>query len=350
MSHTIKIFMTAILVGCFFNSSYGQSNKNSQRIPLGKNAYIEPFEKANSYGRVDTNEGVAAWTNTRSRIKVYFLATKTGTLNLSLMAKSGPSQCKLRVTCADEDFTVDVDSSRKFVEVPVGTVEIKNVGYQMVIIKGLKKSGGAYFPGLKEFIVSGPAARGVRYNTSKFRSIPSTHLKYETPKGIDFDTFYSELTIPTGADPIHSYYVANGFYGGYFGIQVNSKTERRVLFSVWSTFSTNDPKKIPKDQRVLLIEKGPDVVTNDFGNEGSGGQSFLRFNWKPDVTYKFLVHTKRNDQQRFNTYTAQFYDPDQQYAPISQRKSAQNNRIKINSLRPCFAIRRNFTEELTLTR
>jgi hypothetical protein len=47
-----------------------------------------------------------------------------------------------------------------------------------------------------------------------------------------------EITVPVGQDPIGSYFMANGFGEGYFGFQVNSKTERRVLFSVWSPFRT----------------------------------------------------------------------------------------------------------------
>jgi len=38
-----------------------------------------------------------------------------------------------------------------------------------------------------------------------------------------------------------------------------------------------------------LLRKGKDTVFNDFGKEGSGGQSFLRFMWKPEKTYGFLL-------------------------------------------------------------
>ena len=31
------------------------------------------------------------------------------------------------------------------------------------------------------------------------------------------------------------------------------------------------------------------MTAQDFGNEGSGKQSFLRFDWKAGTTYKFLV-------------------------------------------------------------
>ena len=106
------------------------------------------------------DDGVGAWTDADSVIKVYFLATARGRLDLGLNAMSGPSTCSLRVACADQEFIVDVGKSDEYVDVPVGTVTIRQVGYQTLTVKGLKKSGGAYFPGLRELVVSGPAARG----------------------------------------------------------------------------------------------------------------------------------------------------------------------------------------------
>ena len=40
---------------------------------------------------------------------------------------------------------------------------------------------------------------------------------------------------PAVEDPVHTYYMACGFQRGYFGMQVNSPTERRIIFSVWDT-------------------------------------------------------------------------------------------------------------------
>lgn len=114
---------------------------------------------------------------------------------------------------------------------------------------------------------------------------------------------------PVGEDPQGSYYMANGFAEGYFGIQVNSGTERRVLFSVWSPFHTDDPKEIPENQRIKLLKKGKDVLTGEFGNEGSGGQSFLRFPWITGNTYRFL-NSVTPDGKGNTLYTAYFYAPE----------------------------------------
>lgn len=108
---------------------------------------------------------------------------------------------------------------------------------------------------------------------------------------------------------IGTYFMANGFAEGYFGIQVNSEKERRILFSVWSPFHTDDPKSIPDDQKILLLKKGEGVYTGEFGNEGSGGQSFLRYNWQAETTYKFLL--KGEPDGKGNTvYSAWFFAPE----------------------------------------
>jgi hypothetical protein len=102
--------------------------------------------------------------------------------------------------------------------------------------------------------------------------------------------------------------MANGFAEGYFGIQVNSASERRVLFSVWSPFRTDDPKNIPADQRILMRKKGADVYSGEFGNEGSGGQSYLKYNWKAGNHYKFLL--KGEPANEYTIYSAWFFAPE----------------------------------------
>jgi hypothetical protein len=104
--------------------------------------------------------------------------------------------------------------------------------------------------------------------------------------------------------------MSNGFGEGYFGMQVNSATERRILFSIWSPFTTNDPNSIPPSDRVALLKKGVGVTTGEFGNEGSGGQSYLKFNWRAGTTYKFLVRGLPSGLDNSTTYTAYFLAPE----------------------------------------
>ena len=69
------------------------------------------------------------------------------------------------------------------------------------------------------------------------------------------------MTVKT--DPVGSYYMACGFRRGYFGIQVNSPTERRIIFSVWdSGTEAVDRSKVSAEDRVQLMGKGEGVVAD----------------------------------------------------------------------------------------
>jgi hypothetical protein len=135
-------------------------------------------------------------------------------------------------------------------------------------------------------------------------------LSYEvSSEAGDIKYFYNEMTVPKGSDLLVSYFMANGFAEGYFGIQVNSETERIILFSLWSPFKTDDPTSIPEDQKIKLLKKGDDVISNDFGNEGSGGQSRKVFHWKSDITYEFLIRAEPSVNNSTD-YTAYFSAPE----------------------------------------
>ena len=103
--------------------------------------------------------------------------------------------------------------------------------------------------------------------------------------------------------------MANGFGEGYFGIQVNSATERRILFSVWSPYKTDKPSEIPEDQKIILLKKGNDVHGGAFGNEGSGGQSYRIYHWKSGTTYRFLLKGIPSENNSTD-YSAYFYAPE----------------------------------------
>ena len=56
-----------------------------------------------------------------------------------------------------------------------------------------------------------------------------------------------------------------------------------------------------------MLGKGEGVTTGEFGNEGSGGQSYKVFNWKAGNTYKFLLKGEPSVNNSTD-YTAYFYD------------------------------------------
>jgi hypothetical protein len=197
----------------------------------------------------------------------------------------------------------------------IGLVKLDS-GYVRVEIRGMSKSGAVYAEiGSLEVRSAdkGLVLNYVRDNQeNRFywgRRGPSVHLNYELPAGADIEYFYNELTVPVGQDPVGSYFMANGFGEGYFGMQVNGPSERRVLFSVWSPYHTDRPGDIPESDRIVLLAKGEGVHTGEFGNEGSGGQSYLKTSWVAGRTYRFLLKGSP-DGKGCTVYTAWFGDPE----------------------------------------
>ena len=186
---------------------------------------------------------------------------------------------------------------------------IADTGYVAIILEGISKKGKTFAD--IESLKIGTSPQNLQYVKDDFywgRRGPSVHLNFLMPTNKPIEWFYNEVTIPKGKDAIGSYYMANGFKEGYMGIQVNSEKERRILFSVWSPFETENPKMIPDSLKIKLLQKGKNVHIGEFGDEGAGGQSYLVFNWKADLTYKFLTRIKPNSDNS-TTYTAYFYDP-----------------------------------------
>ncbi|MDR0431615.1 MAG: DUF3472 domain-containing protein [Tannerellaceae bacterium] len=255
-------------------------------IPIAGNTYV-------TSGKGDafvSTEGISRWSGGEAILSSWFKLSKTGKLHLFLKAKpDGVSE--LNISCAGQNFTVELTGNEETV-VPVGKVDIHTPGYVRVDIKGISKEGDQ-FPVISELIIDGEAALPPVYYVHDFETYwalrgPSVHMNYALPE-MDVEYFYNEITVPEGEDKIGSYFMANGFGEGYCGIQVNNETERRVLFSVWSPFSTDIPSDIPEEQRIKLLGKGENVHVGEFGNEGSGGQSYLVYPWEAGETYRFLT-------------------------------------------------------------
>lgn len=249
-------------------------------------------------------EGLKGLTEADGEVCIFFSTPATGTVQLGLKARGNAG---VSVTLNGETRTVQV-KGQELTAVAAGTFKVQTPGYQKVSIK----SSGEV--DITDLLVEGEALQhGITYVKDDFywgRRGPSVHLSYEMPKDRDIRWIYNEITVPEGNDVLGSYYMANGFAEGYFGIQVNSATERRILFSVWSPFNTDDPKSIPEDQRIVLLKKGEGVHTGEFGNEGSGGQSYKRFNWKAGNTYRFLTRIEPSTVQGSTEYTAYFFAPE----------------------------------------
>lgn len=256
--------------------------------------------------------GITKWTGKNTRIRTFFKTTKVGKLNVGILVKSTAGLAKIKVTCNGKTKVISVEN-REEQKLSVGTFDIENIGYHWIEIQGLEKSG-EYYPEISHILIGGEAAEErVYFAAEDFywgRRGPSVHLNYQVPESAgEILYYYNEIKVPENNDVLGSYFMANGFAQGYFGMQVNSETERRILFSVWSPYKTDNPKDIPENQRIQMLNKGEGVHTGKFGNEGSGGQSYYKFMWKAGNTYKFLLKGVPTGKGETD-FTAWFFAPE----------------------------------------
>lgn len=306
---TLTAFITALLFAvCGTNGNCYAANPYQDTIPVIGNTYVTiPAGNASISER-----GFSGWDSPDAVLSLYFKTDKKGKLTLALKGIQESGKSKIRVSVAGKKFNVTINKEEMAIY-PVGTVNLPQAGYVKVDFQGISKEG-KFFPRLEEVLINGEAASGQINCVKGFsaywgRRGPSVHMGYELPKE-DVQYFYNEVTVPQGEDVMHSYFMAAGFGEGYFGMQVNSETERRILFSVWSPFNTDDPSSIPDDKKIIKLRQGEGVRIGEFGNEGSGGQSFLIYPWKAGNTYKFLAEVKP-DGQNNTIYTAYFFAPEE---------------------------------------
>lgn len=276
-----------------------QVRSENMKVKLSGNAYVTAQRDGAQIGE----QGLTQWSDPASVVSVYLYLHQPEELKLSLRARG---QSVVSVACAGKKHQAKL-SSDDFSVIPVGAVKVKTPGYVRIDIRGVKKSGET-FGEISELLVDGiqgKASYVTDFSDYWGRRGPSVHMGYELPEQ-PTEWFYNEVRVPKEGEVMHSYYMACGFGEGYFGMQFNSPTERRVLFSVWSPFDTQDPKLIPEEDKIKMLRRGKEVHIGEFGNEGSGGQSYLKYNWKADETYKFLMHI-RPDGKGNTTYTAYFF-------------------------------------------
>ncbi|GGI22185.1 DUF3472 domain-containing protein [Pedobacter mendelii] len=271
-------------------------------IPVQGNSFI-------TQSAADATETIGStlsnWKNTSSVISTYFKVGQAGKLNMAIKGSviTGKSVVKLSVNGTSFEVTLSGTTAAVY---PAGVVDIETTGYVKVDLQGISKEGTT-FAEVSDIMIGGSAtASNLQYASvstdNQFywsRRGPSVHLNYTAPAG-DNEWMYNEITVPAGQDNIGSYYMSNGFNGGYFGIQVKSTTERWVLFSVWDADSGG---------KTVLTSKGADVVNGNFAGEGTGGQSYLVYKWKAGNTYKFLTQIKP-DGTGNTIYSSWFFAPE----------------------------------------
>lgn len=302
-SRLISMWSRPILVGVLVLAGWfgqrAQSEEARWLVPFAGNGYQTAQAADGKDGR--GRQG-ARWQEPETVWSVFFRVDRPAVMDVALRLSVPEGESVIAATVAGRPFEVTVRGAEA-AEAPLGRVEVAAAGYVRVDLRGVRRTGPE-FARVSDVVVTSATAGldpvFVKTNDDNMfywgRRGPSVHLGYDTPRGVDLEYAYSEITVPEGGDAAGSYYMANGFGEGYFGIQVKSATERWVLFSVWSPFQTDNPKDIPEAERVVLLAKGERVQTGEFGNEGSGGQSYLVYPWKTGTTYRFLNSAKPDGQ------------------------------------------------------
>jgi hypothetical protein len=282
----------------------------------GYGAYLEPIAEPDDM-EVSFENGITGWASNAEQVVWYGTFPTTGQVNLRLALRLPVGdRSTFKLTCTSwpksqhfrkcSPLVAEATGKDGDVSVPFGSVTIIQPGTYRFALEGVSRSG-ATFGAPDALLASGPGAAGAHFSLSKFRGAPSVHLGYPVPPDSKITWFYNEVT--PKQTPVWSYFMACGFSRGYFGIQVNSPTERRVIFSVWdSGKEPTDRSKVADDNRVRLIAKGPGVYAGDFGNEGTGGHSHLVYPWKTGQTYRFLVSAQPDGTGTI--YTGYFYFPE----------------------------------------
>ncbi|MEN0053421.1 MAG: DUF3472 domain-containing protein [Mucilaginibacter sp.] len=314
--NTIKaLTITAIFILLQYRALAMQLNKDSVIVvPVGGNSWTNKGSKA----QIDST-GLSNWQAGTDVVSIYVRVESAGSLNVALKLVVPDGESAIQAIVGQTVLTRKVSNHRLTV-IDFGKSLVKSPGYIQLKLRGLKRSGKVYAK-VSDLLLSGPAiAKGAAYVKDNHggyfywgRRGPSVHLNYRMPEEAANTTewFYNEVTVPIGNDVMSSYFMADGFSGGYFGMQVNSPTERRILFSIWSPFNTDDPKGIPDSLKILMLKKGTAVHAGEFGGEGSGGQSYMNYPWVAGKTYGFLVHAQADIKSKTTIYTAYFKPLDQ---------------------------------------
>ena len=277
------------------------------RLPAAT-AYVEP----DPLGARVTRDRVGGWSDPANRICWYGRLRHAGALEPTLEVELSEGErveyrLDIEPTAGGPAVARETATGKgPAVRVSFPRVRIDNTGYYRFQLVGISRSGSD-FGRLQALALAGPAVVDAQFNTTPRRNAASVHLWYPVAADVQARWFYNELTVDT--DPLSSYYMACGFHRGYFGIQVNSPTERRIIFSVWDSGNEAvDRNKVQAEDRVQLLSRGDGVVAHGFGNEGTGGHSHLVYPWQKGIAYRFLIAAEPEGQQTI--YTAYFFFPE----------------------------------------
>jgi hypothetical protein len=279
----MKPIVPALLIGV--TSLLVPAQQPELRIPAFT-AYLGPDPEG---ARISRSQGITGWRAAGATISWFGELKSPGRLEaaIALTLPKGDS-LPLQLSVGTERHQATAHGQDGEVRVPFGEFTVPTAGY--VHFELMPRDSGRAGRAITALLVDGPAAAGARFNLDSRRNAASVHLRFPVESTAQIVGFYSEIVAVD--DPVTTYYMATGFSRGYFGMQVNSPTERRIIFSVWdaaSGTSANDRSTVADENQTQLVAKGEGVEASVFGNEGTGGHSHLVYHWKTASIQRFYV-------------------------------------------------------------
>lgn len=270
-------------------------------------AYAVPYEKEEDI-LFNKKDSTLIWNDAHQKIEFYFKNGKQGSVNINLFVKS-KRDIRIIVTTEGKQYSITIPKSKQYQLINGPAVSYRTIGFHRITLSA-DQSIKKMLTNIQSLqLIS--SDEDIQFNKKYRRNAASLHLRYPFNDTNKVVQFYNEITVPKGYDPVHTYYMACGFTRGYFGIQVNSKNERRIIFSVWDAGNEAvDRNKVADSNKVQLLAKGEDVIAEGFGNEGTGGHSHWVYPWNTDSTYKFLVTIIPDSIKHTTIYTGYVYLPE----------------------------------------
>ncbi len=292
-----------LLTALAFSLTLAAAAHAELRIPAST-SYSDPWEGGVKIGK----DGITGWKDSAQKILWFGEIKAAGKLDAALVVKlPAGAKSKLRLTIEGQKHDAEATGGAAPVTVSFGSFTIAKPGYVRFELSSVNATGIANGD-IEALVLDGPATVDAHFNTDPRRNAASVHLFYPLPNDAAIEWFYNEVTAV--ADPVATYYMACGFARGYFGMQVNSATERRIIFSVWdaaSGQSAKDRTTVAEENHTQLLGKGPGVVASVFGNEGTGGHSHFVYPWKTGEAQKFLLGAKADGANTI--YTGWWFHP-----------------------------------------
>jgi len=293
------------------------------RIPAAT-AYVSP----NADGARVNEQGVQRWVGPDQQLLFFGEFAKPGQVRARLTVSLPPeTTSRLQLSLGKQTLTATVQGAQEPVTLDLGELSVDEAGYQKFVLASLNKEG---VPNgrIEALELSGPALEQAHFNLDARRNAASVHLAYPVDRNAEVAWFYSEVTAVE--DPVTTFYMACGFRRGYFGMQVNSPTERRIIFSVWDAgtgSSANDRSEVAEENHVSLVGKGEGVQTSVFGGEGTGGHSHLKYDWKTGEPQKFLVTAEPVGKDQ-TIYSGFYFHPEKhEWMLISSMKAPKDGQF-----------------------